>query len=95
MCAILSRRDASKNSFKPIQNRHLLHYHLGFKLVESERQEIANPEIKEKAKLIARLWQGNRRAPSKAIQGKGIAFSYAQTPTGKRLVIEVDESPLK
>ncbi len=53
--AILSRWGASENTFKHIQNRHPLHYHPGFKLVESERQEIANPQIKEKSNLLARL----------------------------------------
>ena len=52
---ILSRWGASENTFKHIQNRHPLHYHPGFKLVESERQEIANPQIKEKSHLLARL----------------------------------------
>ena len=52
---ILSRWGASENTFKHIQNRHPLHYHPGFKLVESERQEIANPQIKEKRHLLARL----------------------------------------
>jgi hypothetical protein len=52
---ILSRWGASENTFKHIQNRHPLHYHPGFKLVESERQEIANPQIKEKSNLLARL----------------------------------------
>lgn len=54
-CAILSRWGASENTFKHIQNRHPLHYHPGFTMVESERQEIANPEIKEKEKMIVRL----------------------------------------
>ncbi|MEE4188011.1 MAG: helix-turn-helix domain-containing protein [Roseobacter sp.] len=53
--AILSRWGASENTFKHLQNRHPLHYHPGFKLVESERQEIVNPEIKEKTSLLARL----------------------------------------
>ena len=52
---ILSRWGASENTFKHIQNRHPLHYHPGFKWVESERQEIANPQIKEKSHLLARL----------------------------------------
>jgi len=54
-CGILSRWGASENTFKHILNRHPLHYHPGFKLVESECQEIANPEIKEKSHLLARL----------------------------------------
>jgi hypothetical protein len=54
-CAILSRWGASENTFKHIQNRHPLHYHPGFTMVESDRQEIANPNIKDKEKMIVRL----------------------------------------
>ena len=55
VCAILSRWGASENTFKHIQERHPFHYHPGFKLVESEKQDIANPQIKETGKLLARL----------------------------------------
>jgi hypothetical protein len=54
-CAILHRWGASENSFKHIQERHPFHYRPGFKLVESEHQEIANPAIKEKRDLIQRV----------------------------------------
>ena len=50
--AILSRWGASEDTFKHLNNRHPLHYHPGFALVESENQEIANPEVKEKENLI-------------------------------------------
>ena len=50
--AILSRWGASEDTFKHLNNRHPLHYHPGFELVESENQEIANPEVKEKENLI-------------------------------------------
>ena len=50
--AILCRWGASENTFKHLKDRHPLHYHPGFKLVESERQDIANPEIKEKESAI-------------------------------------------
>ena len=50
--AILSRWGASENTFKHTLERHPLHYHPGFKLIESENQEIKNPSIKEKDKLI-------------------------------------------
>mgnify|MGYP000247587295 CR=1 FL=1 len=50
--AILSRWGASENTFKHLSDRHPLHYHPGFELVESENQEIANPEVKEKERLI-------------------------------------------
>jgi len=50
--AILNRWGASENTFKHLNSRHPLHYHPGFALVESENQEIANPEVKEKESLI-------------------------------------------
>lgn len=50
--AILSRWGASENTFKHLNDRHPWHYHPGFKLVESDRQDIANPEIKNKDRLI-------------------------------------------
>jgi hypothetical protein len=50
--AILSRWGASENTFKHTLERHPLHYHPGFKLIESDNQEIKNPLIKEKDKLI-------------------------------------------
>ncbi|GAH63760.1 unnamed protein product, partial [marine sediment metagenome] len=53
--AILSRWGASENTFKHCGNRHPLHYHPGFKLEESENQDIANPLIKEKEKLIKQI----------------------------------------
>jgi hypothetical protein len=56
--AILSRWGASENTFKHIQDRHPWHYHPGFKLVDSDRQEIPNPQIRDKDKLITRLRKG-------------------------------------
>ena len=53
--AILSRWGASENTFKHLQERHPAHYQPGFKLVESERQDIANPDIKPLDKNIGRL----------------------------------------
>lgn len=53
--AILNRWGASENTFKHIQERHPLHYHPGFKWVESKNQMIANPEIKEINKTIKKL----------------------------------------
>lgn len=50
--AILSRWGASENTFKHISDRHPFHYHPGFKMNESEKQDIANPEIKECQKKI-------------------------------------------
>jgi len=52
--AILSRWGASENTFKHINDRHPLHYHPGFKMIESEKQDIANPVVKEISLLIVR-----------------------------------------
>jgi hypothetical protein len=44
--AMLQRWGASENTFKHLKERHPYHYHPGFALNESARQDIANPEIK-------------------------------------------------
>jgi len=44
--AMLSRWGASENTFKHIKARQPYHYHPGFGLAESEKQDIANPAIK-------------------------------------------------
>ena len=51
-CAMLGRWGASENTFKHIQARHPYHYHPGFGVAQSEKQEIANPEIKVVQKKI-------------------------------------------
>lgn len=63
--AILSRWGASENTFKHIKVRHPFHYHPGFKLVESEKQDIANPAIKEKALEIEKLKRALQRLHKK------------------------------
>ena len=45
--AILNRWGASENTFKHLNDRHPFHYHPGFKLKDSEKQEIPNPDIKK------------------------------------------------
>jgi len=50
--AILGRWGASENTFKHLYDRHPFHYHPGFKTEESEKQLIANPEIKSIEKEI-------------------------------------------
>ena len=52
--AILSRWGASENTFKHTKERHPLHYHPGFKLNESEKQDIKNPLVTEMEGLIKR-----------------------------------------
>ena len=44
---ILNRWGASENTFKHIKERHPYHYHPGFKLVTSEKQDVANPILKD------------------------------------------------
>jgi hypothetical protein len=51
--AILNRWGASENTFKHLNDRHPFHYHPGFKVNESEKQEIANPEIKKQQTAIS------------------------------------------
>ena len=53
--AILSRWGASENTFKHTKDRHPLHYHPGFKLSESKKQEIKNPIFKEKEGIIKKI----------------------------------------
>lgn len=52
--AMLQRWGASENTFKHLKERHPYHYHPGFALSESERQDIANPEIKALEQIIQR-----------------------------------------
>jgi hypothetical protein len=47
-CAMLGRWGASENTFKHIQARHPYHYHPGFGLAQSDKQDISNPELKPK-----------------------------------------------
>jgi len=49
---ILNRWGASENTFKHIKERHPYHYHPGFKLVTSEKQDVANPILKELKQLV-------------------------------------------
>ncbi len=50
--AMLSRWGASENTFKHVNDRHPYHYHPGFGVSESEKQDIANPEIKDLEQAI-------------------------------------------
>ena len=53
--AILSRWGASENTFKHLVDKHPLHYQPGFEMVDSEKQEITNPDYKQKQRLLAQL----------------------------------------
>lgn len=52
---ILSRWGASENTFKHLNDRHPGHYHPGFKLTESDKQTIKNPEIISLEKEIKKI----------------------------------------
>ncbi len=52
---MLSRWGASENTFKHLQARHPYHYHPGFGVSESEKQDIANPQIKALAQQLSAL----------------------------------------
>jgi hypothetical protein len=49
---MFNRWGASENTFKHIQNRHPYHYHPGFGVSESKKQDIINPQIKALARQI-------------------------------------------
>jgi hypothetical protein len=65
--AILSRWGASENVFKHIQERHPFHYHPGFKLSKSDRQEITNPTIKVKQNEIDKIRKSLGRLYKKSV----------------------------
>ena len=53
--AILSRWGMSENTFKHLNERHPLHNEPSFTVVESEYQEMANPELKRKKGVLAQI----------------------------------------
>ncbi|MCJ7542684.1 MAG: hypothetical protein MUO88_23795 [Desulfobacterales bacterium] len=70
--AILHRWGASENTFKHTKERHPLHYHPGFKLVESDRQEIKNPALKQKADQIKRIKKELKKLYKKISKAKEV-----------------------
>jgi hypothetical protein len=70
--AVLSRWGASENTFKHLNDRHPWHYHPGFKLEVSDRQEIANPERKEKVTLIKQIKKGLNKLYKKLSKAKEV-----------------------
>jgi hypothetical protein len=67
--AILSRWGASENTFKHLQDKHPFHYHPGFKIVDSEKQLIANPDIKvieKELKAVRKTLDKTHKKNSKA-----------------------------
>ncbi|RKX51360.1 MAG: hypothetical protein DRP50_08995 [Thermotoga sp.] len=55
MLGILNRWGASENTFKHLKDKHPFHYHPGFKLIKSEKQDVANPILKELKALVAKI----------------------------------------
>jgi len=55
MSGILNRWGASENTFKHMKDRHPYHYHPGFKLIKSDKQDIANPILKDLKKVVITL----------------------------------------
>lgn len=53
--AILSRWGMSENTFKHLKERHPLHNEPSYSMVDSEKQDMANPELKIKNRLLARI----------------------------------------
>ena len=70
--AILHRWGASENTFKHLADRHPLHYQPGFKFVESEKQEVANPEHKEIRGLLAQMKRQLNRLYKKFSKSKEV-----------------------
>lgn len=53
--AILNRWGASENTFKHLGDRHPINYQPGYSFTESQKQEIANPEVKEIKKIVGQI----------------------------------------
>ena len=70
--AILHRWGASENTFKHTKERHPLHYHPGFKLVESDRQEIKNPAVKQKQDQIKTIKKDLKKLYKKLSKAKEV-----------------------
>jgi len=67
---ILNRWGASENTFKHIKVRHPYHYHPGFKLVTSKKQDVANPILKGLKKLIKTTRNGLVKLKAKIADAK-------------------------
>lgn len=53
--AILNRWGASENTFKHLGDRHPINYQPGYSFTQSEKQEIANPEVKKIKKIVGQI----------------------------------------
>lgn len=90
--AILNRWGASENTFKHLNDRHPFHYHPGFKLKDSEKQEISNPDIKKAYKAIQslqkklnKLYKNNSKA-KEALNKDG---TFRQNSVREKVKVEI------
>jgi hypothetical protein len=101
--AILSRWGASENTFKHLADRHPLHYHPGFGLSESDRQEIAHPrrkaiddELKRlKTRLGRRLAELAKAQPTSKKDGTPRANSKHQRLKKEVAALESEQAQLR
>jgi len=92
---ILNRWGASENTFKHIQERHPLHYHPWFKLVESENQMIANPEIKEIDKVTKKLntqLNRDRKKLGKTVESRNLDGTPHKNSKHHKLKCQIEQS---
>ena len=91
--AILSRWGASENTFKHLADKHPLHYQPGFEMVESEKQEIANPQYKQKQSMLSRLKAQLNKSYKKFSKSKEVFNkdgSIRQNSTHQRLKHKIE-----
>jgi len=92
--AILSRWGASENTFKHLDDRHPLNYQPGYQFTESEKQEIANPEIKETNRIISKVKTKLVRLYKKLAKSKEVLNkdgSVRQNSTREKLLKEIQD----
>ena len=92
--AILNRWGASENTFKHLADKHPLHYQPGFAFVESEKQEIANPEHKEKKAQQTRIKRQLNKLYKKFSKSKEVFNkdgSLRQNSAHRRLKQEIQQ----
>lgn len=69
---ILNRWGASENTFKHLKDKHPFHYHPGFKLIKSEKQDVANPVLKELKLMVAKIKKNINRLKVKLVGTKPV-----------------------
>jgi|LGVD01.1.fsa_nt_gb hypothetical protein len=69
---ILNRWGASENTFKHLKDKHPFHYHPGFKLIKSEKQDVSNPVLKELKLIVAKTKKNINRLKVKLVGAKPV-----------------------